>query len=91
MHMEPFKDNQSTLGYPKSLRNKPRQKKPGQLSASISGGIVIISYCVELSFDGEQCVLLLCVWKVALSSLVPYVHRMTQYVHTCIHIYILLC
>ena len=35
--MELFEGNQSTHGYPTSLRNKPQQKQPGQLSVSIPG------------------------------------------------------
>ena len=37
------------------------EKQAGQLSASIPGWIV--SQRVQLSFDGEKCVLLLCAWK----------------------------
>ena len=33
--MEPFEDDQKTCGCLISLRNKPQQKQPGQLSASI--------------------------------------------------------
>ena len=42
---------------------KPQQKQPRQLSASILAWIV--SQCVQLSFDGEKCVVLLCTWKPA--------------------------
>ena len=57
--VEPFKGDPSTHGCLASLRNKPQQKQPGQHSASI------VSQCVQLSFDGEKCVLLLCAWKPA--------------------------
>ena len=43
--------------------DKPHQKQPGQLSASIPGWIV--SQRVQLLFDGEKYVLLLCAWKLA--------------------------
>ena len=59
--MEPFEGNPSTHGCLTSLRNKPQQKQPRQLSASIHASIV--SQCIQLSFDGEKCVLLLCAWK----------------------------
>ena len=35
--MEPFEDHPSTRGHLTSLRNKPQQKQPGQLSALIPG------------------------------------------------------
>ena len=44
-----------------TLRNKPQQKQPRQLSASIHASIV--SQCIQLSCDVEKCVLLLCAWK----------------------------
>ena len=59
--MEPFEGDLSTRGRLTSLRNKPQQKQPRQLSASIHAWIV--SQCIQLSFDGEKCVLLLCAWK----------------------------
>ena len=59
--MQPFEGNPRTRGHLTSLRNKPQQKQPRQLSASILAWIV--SQCVQLSFDGEKCVLLLCAWK----------------------------
>ena len=59
--MEPFEGSPSTCGCLTSLRNKPQQKQPRQLSASIVAWIV--SQCIQLSFDGEKCVLLLCAWK----------------------------
>ena len=59
--MEPFEADQSTHGRLTSLRNKPQQKQPRQLSVSIHASIV--SQCIQLSFDGEKCVLLLCAWK----------------------------
>ena len=59
--MEPFEGDPSTRGRLTSLRNKPQQKQPRQLSASIHASIV--SQCIQLSFDGEKCVLLLCAWK----------------------------
>ena len=59
--MQPFEGDPSTCGRLTSLRNKPQQKQPRQLSASIPG--CIISKCIQLSFDGEKCVLLLCAWK----------------------------
>ena len=44
--------------------DKPqKQKQPGQPSVSILAWIVC--QCVQLSFDGEKCILLLCVWKLA--------------------------
>ena len=49
--MQPFEDDLYTRGRLTSLRNMSQQKQPGQLSAPI--------------FDGEKCVLLLCVWKPA--------------------------
>ena len=61
--MQPFKGDPYIRGRLTSLRNKPQQKQPGQLSASIPGWIV--SQHVQLSFDGEKCVLLLCAWKPA--------------------------
>ena len=61
--MQPFEDDLYTRGRLTSLRNKPQQKQPRQLSASIPGWIV--SQRVQLSFDGEKCVLLLCAWKPA--------------------------
>ena len=59
--MESFEGDPSTRGRLTSLRNKPQQKQPGQFSASILARIV--SQCIQLSFDGEKCVLLLCAWK----------------------------
>ena len=59
--MESFEGDQSTRGRLTSLRNKPQQKQPRQLSASIHASIV--SQYIQLSFDGEKCVLLLCAWK----------------------------
>ena len=59
--MEPFEGDPSTRERLTSLRNKPQQKQPRQLSASIHASIV--SQCIQLSFDGEKCVLLLCAWK----------------------------
>ena len=59
--MEPFEGNPSTRGHLTSLRNKPQQKEPGQLSASIPAWSV--SQCVQLLFGGEKCVLLLCAWE----------------------------
>ena len=61
--MQPFEGYPSTRGCLTSLRNKPQQKEPKQISASILTWIV--SQCVQLSFDGEKCVLLLCAWKLA--------------------------
>ena len=61
--MQPFKGDPYTRGRLTSLRNKPQQKQPGQLSVSIPGWIV--SQHVQLLFDGEKCVLLLCAWKLA--------------------------
>ena len=57
--MEPFEGDQSTRGRLTSLRNKPQQKQPRQLSASIHASIV--SQCIQLSFDGEKCVAIVCV------------------------------
>ena len=61
--MEPFEGDLSTHRCTTSLENKPQQKYPGQLSASVPAWI--FSQCVLLSFDGEKCVLLLNVWKPA--------------------------
>ena len=61
--MQPFEGDPYTRGRLTSLRNKPQQKLPGQLSALIPCWIV--SQHVQLSFDGEKCVLLLCAWKPA--------------------------
>ena len=59
--VEPFEGSLSTHGCLASLRNKPQQKQPRQLSASILAWIV--NQCVRLLFDGEKCALLLCAWK----------------------------
>ena len=48
--MKPFEGDPYTRGRLTSLRNKPQQKQPGR---------------VQLLFDGEKCVLLLCAWKPA--------------------------
>ena len=61
--MQPFEGNPYTRGCPTSLRNKSQQKQPGQLSASIPG--CIVCQHVQLLFDGEKCVLLMCAWKPA--------------------------
>ena len=61
--MQPFEGVPYTRGCLTSLRNKPQQKQLGQLSASIPGWI--FSLHVQLLFDGEKCVLLLCAWKPA--------------------------
>ena len=61
--MQPFEGYPYTHGCLTRLRNKPQQKQPRQLSASIPSGIV--SQRVQLLFDGEKCVLLLYVWKPA--------------------------
>ena len=61
--MESFEGAPSNCGYLASLRNKPQQRQPRQLSASIPAWIV--SQCIQVSFDGEKCVLLLCAWKVS--------------------------
>ena len=59
--MQRFEGDPSTRGCLKGLRNKPQQKQPWQLSASIPA--LIVSQCVQLLFDGVKCVLLLCAWK----------------------------
>ena len=61
--MEPVEGNLNTRGYLTSLRNKPQQNQPGKLSASIPA--LIVSSYVQLLFDGEKCVYLLCAWKLA--------------------------
>ena len=61
--VEPFEGNPSTRGCLTSPRNKPQQKQPEKLLASLLAWIV--SQCVRLSFDSEKCVLMLCVWKPA--------------------------
>ena len=48
--MGTFEGDSSTRGRLTSLRNKPQQKQPRQLSASIHARIV--SQCIRLSFDG---------------------------------------
>ena len=72
--MQPFEGDPNTRGRLTSLRNKPQQKQPGQLSASIPGRIV--NQCVQLLFDGEGCVLLLCTWKAAFLKGRGYCHRL---------------
>ena len=57
--MEPFEGNPSTRGRLTSVRNKPQQKQPRQLSASIHASTV--SQCIQLSFDGKKCVAVVCV------------------------------
>ena len=59
--MQSFEGDPYTHGCLTSLRNKPQQKQPEQLSASIPG--CIVSQRVRLLFDGEKCVLLLCACK----------------------------
>ena len=59
--MQPFEGDLSTRRCLTSLRNKPQQNQPRKLSASMPGWIV--SQHVQLLFDGETCVLLLCAWK----------------------------
>ena len=61
--IEPFKDHLNTYGYLTNLINKPQQKHPRKLPAPIPA--YIVSYCVQLLFDGEKRVLLLCAWKSA--------------------------
>ena len=56
--MQPFEGDPDTRGRLTSLRNKPQQKHPGQLLASIP-----VSQPVQPLFDCEKCVLLLCTWK----------------------------
>ena len=62
-YMQLLEGDPSTRGRLTSLRNKPQQKHPRQLSASKPA--CIVSQYVQLSFDGEKCVLLLCAWKPA--------------------------
>ena len=59
--IESFEGDPSTRERLTSLRNKPQQNQPRKLSASILAQIV--SQCIQLSFDGEKFVLLLCAWK----------------------------
>ena len=59
--IRPFEGDPNTRGHLTSLRNKPQQEQPRQLSAPILAWIV--SQCIQLSFDGKKCVLLLCWWK----------------------------
>ena len=61
--MEPVEGNLNTRGCLISLRNKPQQNQHGKLSASIPA--LIVSSYVQLLFDDEKCVYLLCVWKLA--------------------------
>ena len=76
--MQPFEGDPYTRGRLIGLRNKPQQKQPGQLSASIPGWIV--SQCVRLLFDGEKCVLLLYAWKPAF---LRSGHIYLKYLHNC--------
>ena len=48
--MEPFKHHQSTHGYLTSLRNKPQQKQPRQLSTVILPELLVnvYGYCVMM-------------------------------------------
>ena len=85
-YMEPFEGDPSTRGRLTSLRNKPQQKQPRQLSASILASTV--SQCIQLSFDGEKCVLLLCVWKASfLKSGHTHIY-IYIYIYNIIYIYI---
>ena len=60
--MEPFKDHPSTHGhFLTSLRSKPQQKQPRQLSAQIPK--LLASVYSYHNYDGETCVLLLCALK----------------------------
>ena len=61
--MQPFEGHPNTHGHLTGLRNKPQQKQPRQLSASIPA--CIVSQRLQLSFNGEKCVLMLCARKVA--------------------------
>ena len=83
--MQPFEGHPDTWGRLTSLRNKPQQKQPGLLSVSIPGWIV--SQRVQLSFDGEKYVLLLCAWKAAFlkSSHILYYSGMSSYSDTSSH------
>ena len=75
--MEPFEGDPSTCGRLTSLRYKLQQKQPWQLSISIPA--LIVSSCVQLSFDGEKCVLLLCLWKPAFlksGHICVYIHAL---------------
>ena len=47
--MEPFKQHLSTHGYLTSLRNKPQQKQPGQLSTVILPELLVNVYGYEES------------------------------------------
>ena len=62
-NMEPFEGNLSTCRHLISLRNKPHQMQPGEILLSMTCRIV--SYCEQLWFDGEKCVLMLYAWKPA--------------------------
>ena len=79
--MQLFESDPYTRECLTSLRNKPQQKQPGQLSASIAGWIV--SQRVQLLFDGEKCVLLLCAWKPAFlkSGHKYYMIKLHGYIH----------
>ena len=73
---KPFNDNLSTHGWLTSLRNKPQQKQLGQPLVPISAPSV--SQYVQLSYDGEKCVLLLCVCvcgRQIFSNLVTYSYK----------------
>ena len=75
--VEPFEGDPSTRGHLTSLRNKPQQKQPRQLSAPVLAWIV--SQCTQLSFDDKKYVLLLCAWK---ASFLKYSHICVSYVRT---------
>ena len=60
--MDRFEDHPNTRGCLTSLTNKPQQKQPGKLSEPLHA--CIVSYCVQLLFDGEKCGFLLCAWKI---------------------------
>ena len=86
--MQPFEGKPSTRGRLTCLRNKPQQKQPRQFWVSIFAWIV--SQCVQLSFDSEKCVLLLCAWKPAFLKsghiIYTYIHaNVCMHVHRLIH------
>ena len=73
--MQPFEGDPSTHRRLISLKNKPQEKQPGQVSASILTGIV--GHCVLLSFDGEVCLAVVCME--ASFSLIHHIYTVISY------------
>ena len=84
--MQPFEGDPFTRGRLTSLRNKPQQKQPGQLSASILAELLVNLYGYCLMVKSVSCC---CVRGSRLfSDLVTYVYVYILYIHTYIYIYI---